>query len=213
MPGAAKYAKRSLVRRKTGPPKSPIGFLGRRKHNGAVSFSARKTMSGVCADDAVAVNFSVSAAIKFTSFLPSSHRRSACNVPTNGKIHITTALSEGNAHGQLCLRINSTNESATSVKFIKIRNRLIFSCYFNYRVPDSRNPLRVLFYIYPSSEVLRADVGYSRDTACRVRLPLPSGDSPSRGNVCEADKRVPVSGGKGGGEAVGEGYNSERSDQ
>ena len=42
---------------KTGPPKSPIGFLGKRKHNGAVSFSARKTMSGVCADE-VAVSFS-----------------------------------------------------------------------------------------------------------------------------------------------------------
>ena len=48
---------------KTGPPKSPIGFLGRRKHNGAVSFSARKTISGVCADDAVAENFS---AVKFS---------------------------------------------------------------------------------------------------------------------------------------------------
>ena len=58
MPGAAKDAKRSLVGQKTGPPKSPIGFLGRRKHNVAVSFSARKTISGVCADDAVAVNFS-----------------------------------------------------------------------------------------------------------------------------------------------------------
>ena len=40
-----------------GSPKSPIGFLGKRKHNGAMSFSARKTISVVCADE-VAVNFS-----------------------------------------------------------------------------------------------------------------------------------------------------------
>ena len=39
----------------TGSPKSPIGFLGKRKHNGAVSFSVRKTISGVCADEGVAV--------------------------------------------------------------------------------------------------------------------------------------------------------------
>ena len=57
---ATKVSKNALwFYEKTGSPKSPIGFLGRRKHNGAVSFSARKTMSGVCADDAVAVNFSV----------------------------------------------------------------------------------------------------------------------------------------------------------
>ena len=31
-----------------------------------------------------------------------------------------------------------------------------------------------------------------------LNLPLLKGDSPVRGNVCEADKRVPVSGGKGG---------------
>ena len=103
----------------------------------------------------MAVNFSVDAVIKGVKLLPSSHRRSACNVPTNGKIHITTALCEGKAHVQLYLRVSSTNESATSVKFIKIRNRLIFSCYFNYRVPDSRNPLRVLFQFHPSSEVVR----------------------------------------------------------
>ena len=36
----------------TGTPKSPIGFLGKRKHNIAMSFSARKTISGVCADEA-----------------------------------------------------------------------------------------------------------------------------------------------------------------
>ena len=108
---------------------------------------------------AVAVNFSVDAAVKFTLFLPLSHRRSACNVPANGKIHITTALPEGKAHVQLYLRVNSTNESATSDAFIKIRNRLIFSCYFNHRVPDSRNPLRGCFQIYPSSNVLRTDVG------------------------------------------------------
>ena len=34
-----------------GDPEKPEGFLGRRKHNGAVSFSARKTISGVCADE------------------------------------------------------------------------------------------------------------------------------------------------------------------
>ena len=48
---------------------------------------------------------------------------------------------------------------------------------------------------------------YRRDTACRVRpfftpeslflAPL-KGNSPNRGNFCEADKRVPVSGGKAG---------------
>ena len=90
--------------------------------------------------------------------LPSSRRRSAFNVPTNGKIHITTALCEGKAHGQLYLRISSTNESATSDIFIKIRNRLIFRQPFNCRVPDIRNPLRGLFQIYPSSEVLQTDV-------------------------------------------------------
>ena len=95
----------------------------------------------------MAVNFSASAVIKGVTLLPSSHRRSACNVPANGKIHITTALCEGNAHGQLYLRLNSTNESAPSDVFIKIRNRLIFSCYFNYRVPDSRNPLRGYFSV------------------------------------------------------------------
>ena len=89
----------------------------------------------------MAVNFSASAVIEKVTLLPLSHRRSACNVPTDGKIHITTALPEGKAHGQLYLRVNSTNESATSDEFIKIRNRLIFSCYFNHRVPDSRNPL------------------------------------------------------------------------
>ncbi len=94
---------------------------------------------------AVAVNFSASAAVKFTLFLPSSRRRSSCNVPTNGKIHITTALCEGKAHGQIYLKISSTNESATSDEFIKIRNRLIFRHLFNHRVPDSRNPLRGLF--------------------------------------------------------------------
>ena len=118
----------------------------------------------------MAVNFSVSAVIKGVTLLPSSHRRSACNVPTYGKIYITTAQPEGKAHGQLCFRATFTNVSATSVVFIKIRNRLIFSCYFNHRVPDSRNSLRVLFYICPSSKVLQTDVGYSRDTACRVRL-------------------------------------------
>ena len=75
-------------------------------------------MSGVCADDAVAVNFPVSAVIKGVTFLLSSHRRSAYNVPTNGKIHITTALCEGKAHGQLYLRLSYTNESATSDVFI-----------------------------------------------------------------------------------------------
>ena len=34
-----------------GDPEKPEGFLGRRKHNGAVSFSVRKTISGVCADE------------------------------------------------------------------------------------------------------------------------------------------------------------------
>ena len=61
LPGAAKDAKRPfLVRRKImGPPKSPIGFLGKRKHNGAMSFFrvSEKTISGVRADE-VAVNFS-----------------------------------------------------------------------------------------------------------------------------------------------------------
>ena len=115
-------------------------------------------MSGVCADDAVAVKFSAPAVIKGVKLLPSSHRRSACNVPTNVKIHITTALCEGKAHVQLYLRINSTNESATSDVFIKIRNRLIFRQPFNYRVPDRRNPLLGLFYINPSSKVLQTDV-------------------------------------------------------
>ncbi len=121
----------------------------------------------------MAVNFSASAVIKGVTLLPSSHRRSSCNVPTDGKIHITTALPEGKAHVQLCLRILSTNESATSVEFIKIRNRLIFRQPFNYRVPDIRNPLRGCFQIYPSSKVVQTDVGcmsYRRDTACRVRL-------------------------------------------
>ena len=36
----------------SGSPKSPKGFLGRRKHNEAVSFSVRKTISGVRADEA-----------------------------------------------------------------------------------------------------------------------------------------------------------------
>ncbi len=106
----------------------------------------------------MAVNFSVSAVIKGVKLLTSSHRRSAYNVPTNGKIHITTALCEGNAHVQLYLRLSSTNESATSDEFIKIRNRLIFRHLFNHRVPDSRNPLRGLFYFHPSSKVLRTDV-------------------------------------------------------
>ena len=119
---------------------------------------------------AVAVNFSVSSVIEKATLLPSSHRRSSCNVPTNGKIHITTALPEGKAHVQLYLRLICTNESATSDVFIKIRNRLIFPCYFNHRVPDSRNPLRGCFQIYPSSKVVRANVSYRRDTACRVRL-------------------------------------------
>ena len=51
----------------------------------------------------------------------------------------------------------------------------------------------------------RSDRGVTIAPQVPQRLPLPKGDSPSRGNVCEADKRVPVSGGKGGGEAVGEG--------
>jgi len=49
-----------LVRRKImGTPKSPIGFLGKRKHNEAMSFFrvSEKTISGVRADE-VAVNFS-----------------------------------------------------------------------------------------------------------------------------------------------------------
>jgi len=57
----AKVSKSTLlVRRKIkGPPKSPIGFLGKRKHNGAMSFFrvSEKTISGVRADE-VAVNFS-----------------------------------------------------------------------------------------------------------------------------------------------------------
>ena len=117
-----------------------------------------KALLGSTRRSAVAVNFSVDAVIKGVKLLPSTRRRSACNVPTNGKIHITTALPEGKAHVQLYLRINSTNESATSVVFIKIRNRLIFRQTYNYRVPDSRNPLLGLFYIYPSSKVLQTDV-------------------------------------------------------
>ena len=37
--------------RTKGVPEKPEGFLGRRKHNEAVSFSVRKTISGVCADE------------------------------------------------------------------------------------------------------------------------------------------------------------------
>ena len=37
--------------RTKGVPEKPEGLLGRRKHNGAVSFSVRKTISGVCADE------------------------------------------------------------------------------------------------------------------------------------------------------------------
>ena len=36
-------------------------------------------------------------------------------------------------------------------------------------------------------------------------LPSLKGNSPVRGNVCEADKRVPVSGGKGGRRSLTEG--------
>ena len=59
LPIAAKVSKNTprWVPAIKGPPKSPIGFLGRRKHNEAVSFSARKTISGVRADE-VTVNFS-----------------------------------------------------------------------------------------------------------------------------------------------------------
>ena len=35
-----------------GVPEKLTGFLGKRKHNGEVSFFARKTMSEVCADEA-----------------------------------------------------------------------------------------------------------------------------------------------------------------
>ena len=44
-------------------------------------------------------------------------------------------------------------------------------------------------------------------------LPLPLGNSPVRGNVCEADKRVPVFGEKGGGVAVGEGLDGLRTEK
>ena len=37
--------------RTKGVPEKPEGFLGKRRHNGALSFSARKTMSEVCADE------------------------------------------------------------------------------------------------------------------------------------------------------------------
>ena len=122
------------------PVRAALTFVGCDK-------SKQKRAFGPSRRSAVAVNFSASAVIKGVKLLPSSHRRSACNVHTDGKIHITTALCEGKAHVQLYLKISSTNESATSVVFIKIRNRLIFSCYFNYRVPDSRNPLRGYFSV------------------------------------------------------------------
>ena len=35
----------------SGASKSPIGFLGKRKHTEALSFSARKTMSAGCGDE------------------------------------------------------------------------------------------------------------------------------------------------------------------
>ena len=55
MASSPKRVRRTMKRDFTGSPKSPIGFLGKRKHNGAVSFSVRKTISGVCADEGVAV--------------------------------------------------------------------------------------------------------------------------------------------------------------
>ncbi len=127
------------------PVRAALTFVGCDK-------SKQKRAFGPSWRSAVAVNFSASAVIKGVTFLPLSRRRSACNVPTNGKIHITTALPEGKAHGQLYLKISSTNESATSIVFIKIRNRLIFSCYSNRRVPDIRNPLAWVILV---SSVLR----------------------------------------------------------
>ena len=51
----------------------------------------------------------------------------------------------------------------------------------------------------------RRDTQYNSAEGATIHLPLPMGDSPVRGNVCETDKGVWVSGGKGVGIADGEG--------
>ena len=92
-----------LVRRKImGPPKSPIGFWGKRKHNEAMSFFrvSEKTISGVRADE-VAVNFSAWTLLWISSsaILPECNNN---NAVLYGKIYISTAQFTEKAHGQLC---------------------------------------------------------------------------------------------------------------